>query len=92
MTTKQMLEALLLSSNENCRRIAEKILSGYSTVAQEKKICGSFMKLVLSGKYKEAFIKADGHNKIAFLAYLLKERNLKTYTELVLSIDQLIKL
>lgn len=86
-----MILALHFSADDNCAKIADRILTGETTIEEEKKICGSFMKLVFEGDSAKAFLKADAHNKIAFLSYLISRQRFDEYRELVLSIDQLIK-
>lgn len=73
MTTQEMLQALSKSRNENVARIAQNIISGKTTIEEEKKYCGDFLLSVFEGDYKDAFRRADNFNKHAFLIFLIEK-------------------
>lgn len=92
MTTEEMIKALLRSGNSLCRETAIRIQLEESTIEEEQKRCGAFMKAVFAGDHKRAFLLADGYNRLAFLRYLLSRKRMDEYRELVLSVNQLITL
>ena len=59
MTTEQMLTRLLKSENHLIRRKAESILSGETSIENEKRFAGGFLTAVLNGNYEEALKNAD---------------------------------
>lgn len=75
LTTQQMIEALSLSTNENVADKCKRILSGESTIEEEKKFCGGFMYEVFMGRYANAVKKADQSNLIALGNYKRKLMN-----------------
>ena len=63
--TRSMLVKLTLSKNEQCSMLALKLLANETTIENEYKYAGGFMKAVLNGNYNDAITRADNENKIA---------------------------
>lgn len=62
MTTQEMLSKLVHSNNELVATKAARILAGITTIEEELKYCGSFLRAVLTGDYDEALRRADSCN------------------------------
>lgn len=65
MTTQQMLALLTFSQNEIVAEKAKNIIFGITTIEEELRFCGSFMKSVLTGDYETALRRADRDNYFA---------------------------
>lgn len=70
MNTDEMLQALSTSDNGTCKRIAERIISGKSTIADERKYTGRFMSAVLDGNLADALTNCDQLNFRALYYHL----------------------
>lgn len=73
MNTQEMLEALSLSRNVGSAKIANDILQGRDTVANQKTICGKFFQHVYDGKLADAFRIATGADKHALFRWLIEK-------------------
>lgn len=65
MTTQEMLFLLTSSKNELIAQKAQKIIFGVTTIEEELKYCGSFLRCVLTGDYETALRRADSDNYFA---------------------------
>lgn len=65
MNTQEMLFLLTTSKNEMIAQKAQNIIFGVTTIEEELKCCGSFMKCVLRGEYEDALRRADSDNYFA---------------------------
>ena len=81
-TTEEMIKALASTNNILVRKMAKRIIEKETTIEEELKMCGGFMKKVFAGDYTGAFGSADVHNKAAILRYLHRNRHTEIYLEL----------
>lgn len=65
MNTERMILALTSSKNELVAKKCLNIILGATTIEEELKYCGSFMKCVLTGDYETALLRADSDNYFA---------------------------
>lgn len=66
LTTNEMLRRLTKSKNLIVADKATKLLTGELNREEEMETCGGFLKLVLEGKFEDAYRKADLCNRRAF--------------------------
>jgi len=90
MDTIEMLVALTASNNTSCSSLAWKILKGQSTIQNELKYTGTFMKYVLKGQYSDAIDQSDLDNRDAFGNGIINLVNEKEFAKLQEEVNYLI--